>query len=187
MIPVGYLLNKPEGLDGDPGLYYDYIVAGNGLFIKATNSLLAATVQVAEAKVRGLEPLSETIELSHGKIPQVIADFAISTLAENPLEERFLAVTYPEATQYPQHYHLEVPDQEGGGASVTYQRMAKTVLDIHSHGTMEAWFSWIDDRDEQGLGLYMVVGKLHSLFPEVLLRVGVYGYFRPLEKEDVFA
>ena len=186
MIPVGYLLNKREGLAGDPGVYYDYIVAGNGLFVRASSPLLGATVQVAEATVRGLEPLAETVDFPHGMIPRMLADFAIKLLAENPLEERFLAVRWQEGTQYPQRYHLSVPHQEGTGASVTYERLPRTVLDIHSHGTMPAWFSPTDNDDEQGLGLYMVVGKLHTLFPEFMLRVGVYGYFRPLEKAEVF-
>ena len=34
MKPVGYMLHKEEGLSGEPGLYYDYIVAENGLFIR---------------------------------------------------------------------------------------------------------------------------------------------------------
>jgi PRTRC genetic system protein A len=59
-------------------------------------------------------------------------------------------------------------------------------MDIHSHGHMKAWFSGTDNTDEQGLRLYMVVGRLDTLLPEVELRLGVYGYFIPLSVEDVF-
>jgi len=51
---------------------------------------------------------------------------------------------------------------------------------------MKAFFSMTDNVDEQGLRLYMVVGKLNSLFPEAKLRVGVYGYFAPIRMEDIF-
>ncbi|MFR8333638.1 MAG: hypothetical protein ACLU9S_15810 [Oscillospiraceae bacterium] len=37
--------------------------------------------------------------------------------------------------------------------------------DIHSHNSMEAFFSSKDDQDERGTGPYFVVGELRPLFP----------------------
>lgn len=42
-----------------------------------------------------------------------------------------------------------------------------------------------DDKDETGLKLYAVVGRL-NVTPVVRLRVGVYGYFHSLTWRDVF-
>ncbi|MDO8715567.1 MAG: hypothetical protein Q7J73_01985, partial [Dehalococcoidales bacterium] len=42
-----------------------------------------------------------------------------------------------------------------------------------------------DDKDETGLKLYAVVGRLNAA-PVVKLRVGVYGYFQTLAWRDVF-
>ena len=61
-----------------------------------------------------------------------------------------------------------------------------SVMDIHSHGHMDAFFSCTDDSDEKGLRLYVVVGRLDTLLPEVEIRLGVYGYFIPLSVEEVF-
>jgi len=180
MKTVGYLLNTREGLDGEPGLFYDYILAGNGVFARVRGPLLAATVLIGKAHVRGLLPLEETVELPRGKIPRYFYDLALSTLVADLCHEHYLAVTWDG------RYHLTYPSQEGSGGGVTYERLPSTVLDIHSHGTMSAFFSWTDNRDEQGLGLYMVVGRLGMLWPEVELRVGVYGYFAPISVEDVF-
>ena len=180
MKTVGYLLNTREGLDGAPGLYYDYILARNGVFVRARGPLMAATVLIGEAHVRGLLPLEKTVELPQGKMPRYFYDLALSTLAEDRSNEQYLAVTWDG------QYHLNYPSQEGSGGGVTYERLPSTVLDIHSHGTMSAYFSYTDNMDEQGLGLYMVVGKLDMLWPEVELRVGVYGYFAPLQLKEVF-
>ncbi|MBI4284525.1 MAG: Mov34/MPN/PAD-1 family protein, partial [Chloroflexi bacterium] len=65
--------------------------------------------------------------------------------------------------------------------------MPNTVVDIHSHAGMSAFFSSTDNRDEQGLRLYMVVGRLDTLAPEREMRVGVYGYFSPVDLGDIFA
>jgi hypothetical protein len=51
---------------------------------------------------------------------------------------------------------------------------------------MGAYFSRTDDADEQGLGLYAVVGRLDTDRPEVVLRAGCYGHFLPLPWEAVF-
>ena len=180
MNPVGYLINTKGGQQGEPGVYYDYILAGNGLFVRARNLYLTATVQVSYAEVRGLAPMKEAVELLWGRIPRSFYELSVNTLAVDPREERFLAITCDD------RYHIKVPAQEGTSGGVTYDRVPNTVLDIHSHGSMGAFFSSTDNFDEQRLGLYMVVGDLHTLLPEVKIRMGVYGYFAPLKVGEVF-
>ena len=180
MRPIGYLLNTKEGPEGEPGLFYDYILAGNGLFVRARSPLLGATVLITPAEVRGLLPLEEKVELTQGRIPWMLYDLAVSVLAAEPNRERYLAVTWEGK------YHLKVPSQEGTAGGVEYERLPNTVLDIHSHGTMRAFFSGTDDRDEQGFRIYMVMGRFDTLLPDVEIRVGVYGYFAPLVLHEVF-
>lgn len=183
MIPVGYLTNTAEGLAGEPSLFYDYILASNGLFIRARGPLLAATVRIAEAEVRGLLPLEERVELPKGKIPQHWFDFAMFIFTNEREVEHYFAIIWEEDQG---GYCIKEPPQQRGETSVKYATLPNTVVDIHSHGSMGAFFSNTDDQDEQGLRLYMVVGKLNTLFPEVRLRVGVYGYFRGIPLEEVF-
>ena len=180
MKPVGYLINTREGLQGEAGLYYDYVLAQDGLFVRAASPHIRATVLAAGAPVRGLAPLQESLELPLGKIPRHIYDLALSILATRPQEEHYLALTWEG------EYRLRDPAQEGHGASVSYERLPSTVLDIHSHGPMKAFFSGTDNQDEQGLRLYMVIGRLDTLMPEFELRVGAYGYFASLWFDEVF-
>ena len=179
--PVNYLTNSLTGLQGEAGVFYDYILAANGLFIQAKNAHLAATICIAPAEVRGLAPLEESIQLLHGKIPMYLLNLALSVLCIKPDIEQYLAVTWQD------NYSLGIPSQSQTAASVTYETLPVTVLDIHSHvGGVPARSSPIDNIDEQGFRLYAVVGDLHNLFPTVKLRLGIYGYFMPLEKEDIF-
>jgi PRTRC genetic system protein A len=180
MNPVGYLLNTRAGLAGEPGLFYDYILAGNGLFIQARGPLLVARVNIAAVDVRGLAPVDEKVELTHGRIPMRLYNLVGSVMAVDRYRERFLAVTWEG------EYRLREPWQDRGGDGVTYERLPDTVLDIHSHGMIEAFCSGTDNRDEQGLKLYAVIGRVDMLMPEVKLRVGIYGYFAPIEFEEVF-
>ncbi|GAJ12486.1 unnamed protein product, partial [marine sediment metagenome] len=56
---VGYMTNHLDGLSGEKGLYYNYILASNGLFIEAENPSIAARVLVAECEIRGLAPMEK--------------------------------------------------------------------------------------------------------------------------------
>src|SRR4030067_1209166 len=171
---VAYLVNYHEGSSGEKGIYYNYILAANGLFIEASHPMLAARVPVSECEVRGLAPMKAKIRLTYGSIPQHFFDLALDTFLAAPDKEHYVAVTAAAG------YHFYVPVQDEGDASVVYEVGDSVVLDIHSHGHMPAFFSrQTDDKDETGLKLYAVGGRLNAT-PVVKLRGGVYRYFHSL-------
>ncbi len=176
---VGYLVNYPDGISGERGIYYNYVLSANGLFIEASNPMLAARVPIAECEVRGLVSMKPKIALTYGSIPQHFFDLALDTFLAAPDREHYVAVTAAAG------YHFYVPVQDESGASVVYEVGDSVVLDIHSHGHMRAAFSPQDNTDETGLKLYAVVGRLNAT-PVVKVRVGVYGYFCNLTWRDVF-
>lgn len=179
MKPVGYLVKYPDGLSGERGLFYNYILASNGLFVEAENPIIAARIPAAECEVRGLAPMETTITLTYGSIPQRFWDLALDVFLADPDKEHYIAVTADAG------YDFYVPVQDGSSGGVTYEVGEKVVLDIHSHGCMGAGFSRTDNEDETGLKLYGVVGNLDAI-PVVKLRIGVYGYFKTLAWGEVF-
>ena len=54
-------------------------------------------------------------------------------------------------------------------------------MDIHSHNSMKAVFSAIDDQDERSTRLYLVIGRLDRFFPEISARISCGGSFVPIE------
>ena len=38
--PVGYLTNTLTGIEGEPGVFYDYILAAGGVYLRAKNAHL---------------------------------------------------------------------------------------------------------------------------------------------------
>lgn len=181
MRPVGHLVNKPEGPEGTPGSFYTYWLAGNGVFVDADSPCLKARVRIANPSVRGLKPLETRLELKNGPIPKRLWDFALSVFTADIRRERYLVVVWEDGA-----YRIRQPAQDRDTASVTYEYLPNAVMDIHSHGTMGAFFSGTDDRDEQGFRLYMVVGRLDRLIPDIKIRVGVYGYFAPVRFNEIF-
>lgn len=184
MRPVGYLKKHIDGLEGERGLYYDYVLASNGLFIEAEGNLIAARVPVAECEIRGLAPLEPKVVLRHGRIPRHFFDLALNTMLTTPDKERYVAVTWNDGYIYVAGknqkgtgaYHIVVPKQaadkehfgegidagHGSGAGVAYLSPDNVLLDMHTHPKMRAVFSFTDNRDETGLKLYGVIGHCGS-------------------------
>ena len=59
-------------------------------------------------------------------------------------------------------------------------------MDIHSHNSMRAFFSAIDDQDEKATRLYTVIGRLDSFFPEIKTRISNGGKFLEIDPVEVF-
>ncbi|MDD4987071.1 MAG: hypothetical protein PHQ43_15140 [Dehalococcoidales bacterium] len=178
--PAGYLIHTQNGLEGEPGFIYDYVLAENGLFLEASSPLLAARICIAPGLVRGLAPQREFILLPHGKIPGRLYELALSILYDNAVRECYLAVTWEDG------YRLRMPLQMRQPGDVKYQVLEKTVMDIHSHPDMAAVSSTTDDEDEQGFRLSLIVGHLNKPEPDVRLRLAMYGYYQKLELGEVF-
>jgi len=166
------------------GLAYDYVLAGDGLYLVTENSLLGVRVPVARCAVRGLPPLYSACELKHGRLPLELWERIVALGRAFAVYDRevLCAVTYDADAGY----HLVVPRQLVRRDNVYYRPPANVVLEIHSHHRYSACFSATDDADEQRLSLYGVIGRLDTERPEVSLRVGAYGYCLPVPWETVF-
>ena len=53
-------------------------------------------------------------------------------------------------------------------------------IDIHSHNSMEARFSQVDDEDERTTRIYIVVGRLDKFFPDITVRMSCGGSYLEL-------
>ena len=179
--PVGYLVNHPGGLAGVQGIGYDYVLGSGGVYVQSQGANMTARVLVAPGAVRGLAPVAEKVQLTHGPIPASLFKLGLRWLQDAPDTERFFAVRWDGGG-----YRLVVPPQAGTATRLAYQPPAGVVAELHSHGTSRSFFSATDDRDEQGFRIYGVVGRLDALRPELRLRVGVYGHFAPVEWSQVF-
>ncbi len=174
--PVGYLINEKSGLRGERGEYYDYVVAGNGVFIEVEGDLMAARIPISKASIRGLVELTPKFVLRHGPIPIDLLYQAVNKMRLEPTTELYAAVIWVDPD-----YRVRFPAQLGDQAHVNYAVPdGRIILDLHSHGSMEAFFSPKDDADEQALRIYGVVGNLPGA-PCLKLRVGVYGYFMAVD------
>ena len=142
--PVGYLVNHPGGLAGVQGIGYDYVLGSGGVYVQSQGAHLTARVTVAPGAVRGLAPVAEKVQLTHGPIPAQLFELGLRWFQDAPDTERFFAVRWDG-----EGYRLVVPPQAGTATRLAYQPPAGVVAEFHSHGSSRAFFSATDDRDEQ--------------------------------------
>ena len=175
------MINHQSGLEGTQGPGYDYIMAANGLFLQAENENITARICIAHSQVRGLEKTTEKVELRHGPIPAGLIIEGARWMQQTPAQERYFAILWKT-----NRYQIEKPAQIGQSSKVEYQTTRNAVAEFHSHALHTAFFSATDDKDEQGLRVYGVIGRLDLPDPQMLMRLGVYGYFHELKWHQVF-
>lgn len=180
---VEYLVAR-DGVPPRRGLAFDYLLAGDGLYLVAENDDLQVRVPIARCEVRGLPLVYPACNLRHGRLPQWMWDAIVWAAHVGYMRGRevLLAVVFDASVGY----RLTVPTQIAGPERVVYRPLASAVLEIHSHGPHSAIFSSTDDHDELGLRLYGVIGRLGTDRPEVALRAGAYGHYLSVPWETVF-
>lgn len=163
--------------------FYQYVIAREGLYLRAANDALEAMVLVAPAD-RDLNGLAELAEYVQLRIPHIPGPFltAVRASARRNLPNEAMYQFRREGNEW----KVAMPKQFATPVSLTFDDQPETLLDLHSHGAMSAFFSSTDNGDEQGLRLYVVIGKVDSDAPEILCRVGVYGHFLTVSATDIF-
>lgn len=91
-------------------------------------------------------------------------------------EERRYRIRVPVQKVGKAHISVVIPPDEAIDAD-RYVHVA----DIHSHNSMPALFSRIDDHDELATRIYIVVGCLNQIAPSISARISVGGRFVPID------
>lgn len=93
-----------------------------------------------------------------------------------------------------EEYVVRIPPQEVSKARVNADLSRDGLdetrylhyMDIHSHNSMAAKFSPVDDQDERATRLYVVLGRLDRFFPEITVRMSCGGTYCELDPALVF-
>lgn len=166
-------------------IFYEFWLAGGGVYLRAKRTGLEVLMPIADCEVRGLPDLHPFVRLDYPSIPRELLARAleIARQAKNewnrPIEKLF-HLSFDERAG---HWRLEVPAQIQTAGSVipvvseTGSSYERAILELHSHNVMAAFFSAVDDEDEaRSFRLFGVIGRIFQK-PEIRLRVGVFGYF----------
>ncbi|MDH6373778.1 hypothetical protein M2444_005621 [Paenibacillus sp. PastF-3] len=135
-----------------------------------------------------LDQCQEGFKLSLPKIPEHLMLQLLSFFSDySDLEVEVMGVFYWDRIN--KKYVVNVPHQKVSKESIDpnyteFRPDLMRVAEIHSHNTMRAYFSTIDDNDEVGTMLYGVIGRMIKgdgvIRFDIKTRAGVAGKFLPL-------
>lgn len=167
--------------DAAPGI--SWIVAANGIFKRGVNDRLDLLIRVAplEAPIAGLSMLLPHVRWAPW--PQRLPAGFLTALLGNARQAMSAgALARPVEKQYFIVFrdggpHLITPrgqDATAGRVSYVMPVRGSILVDLHSHHELPAFFSQVDDRDDVGLSVSVVVGRIFTR-PELACRLNVYG------------
>jgi len=129
----------------------------------------------------------ELFDMSLPKIPSYLLDTIVMRFKSNLMMEDMIQIYYSIKSK---SYYLVHPEVVCDKISVRYQMTHSKdilVMSIHSHNTMPAIFSEIDDEDEVYTGLFGVIGDLDKKTISMSFRAGMEGKFKSLYYADIFS
>lgn len=157
---------------------YDYVLAANGVYLRAKRAGLYVQFPVAGGVIHDLQSLEDQIVFEYPRVPERIVtemlDRSQRVVFPN-VEVLFHLVYEAEA------WTLYEPPQVRSGWSVRpaedgpRSSYAKAIIEVHSHFSERAFWSPGDTQEEQGFRIYAVLGSVMTK-PEILTRIGVYGH-----------
>lgn len=162
------------------------VVAANGLFVQMKLDWLDC-VHCLTPQGFGL-PLpygnvAETLSFSFGVLPIRLIEQFVEAARRSLPNEAAGALIYSRSSGglrlalcepmrcSPAHIDYRVP------AMAADETLA---VDLHSHGRLAAFWSDEDNRDDQGIKVAGVFGRLHEAQPDACFRLVINGLYRPL-------
>ena len=171
------------------GKLYRYVLAANGIFVYARNDFFEALIPVKAISsplqfVRGLELAEPFFKIMQKVEFKLLEDIILAARYYTPRESLFYF-------QYLDQEHLwwaKLPQQHSDQASVCpdSQFGPYIPMEIHSHNTMDAFFSPTDDADETGFRVYGVLGHVYRAVVDIKMRISIYGHRYIIPYESVF-
>ena len=159
-----------------------YLWAGNGIFRSVSRTEFNATIAHSLVTTPGLTKLSPNFELLVSQVPQDKVKGIIDRINQHPnLEQLFYL--YWRGTGW----EVICPEQECTPTSCICleQHPEPAAIEIHSHGSMRAFFSSTDDREENGCRISTVIGRSKGQL-EIVSRVCAHGLFLDVSSDRIY-
>lgn len=159
-----------------------YLWAGNGIFRSVSRTEFLATIAHSSVTTPGLTELSPNFELIVPKVSQDKVKGIIDRINQHPdLEQLFYL--YWRGTAW----EVICPEQECTPTNCISleQHPEPAAIEIHSHGSMGAFFSATDNQEENGCRISTVIGRSNNQL-EIVSRVCAHGLFLNVSSDRIY-
>ncbi|HMS09267.1 MAG TPA: hypothetical protein PKE66_07275 [Pyrinomonadaceae bacterium] len=164
---------------------FEYLLAGNGLFVRAKRGEFAVSLPLSIQKISGLPNAPVGISWTKPRIPASLWQQVLLHARESHSSSRFKEEVYLIFWDK-QHgeWHWRASGRESNWASTiaddTLPEYAECCIELHTHPPGALNFSGADDRDELGkFRIFAILIDVHDK-PKIRFRCGVYDHLIPI-------
>lgn len=168
-----------------------FLLAKDGLWVQIKRAWLDLTVPLATQCVMPIPcgELSQIMQFNFGKLPTHFLMQFIKDARANLPNECAAWFIWNEVSGEMRYVLLEAEQASIGAVTYLCPELAEgehLVADIHSHGSMSAFFSFQDNEDDKTeVKIAIVVGNVDSTDVSIKMRLCANGYFVELPCEAI--
>ena len=181
---IGHRIAK-ERFEPVEAILYDYLLAGNGVLLKARREEFTVSVPLVFREIKGLPIVFVGIEWHKPKVPSRIWDeiclhARISNSKESFKEEIYLIYWNNERDSWQWSTSSRDRTYASTIADDSLPEYSEACIEIHTHPDGAYQFSSADDRDESGkFRIFGIIVDVHDK-PKIGFRCGIYDHLIPI-------
>lgn len=187
MAPPKLVGHRIAASENDPieAAMFEYLLAGNGLFVRAERTEFAVSVPLSAQRISGLKSTSNAISWTRPRIAkslwQEILSHARNEHTSSSFKEEVYLIYWDKLREA---WQWKASGREHTWASTvaddTLPEYADCCIELHTHPPGALNFSRADDRDELGkFRIFAILIDIHDK-PKIRFRCGVYEHLVPI-------
>ena len=170
---------------------YDYLLAGNGLFIRAKRKEFSVCLPLSRLSIKGLPTVENEIIWHKPRIPsriwqEILGNARMSGDSAEFKEDVYAVYWHEKNSEWEWKNISKTRNYACVIADDTLEEYKDAGLEIHTHPANAIYFSQMDDRDEQGkFRIFGILIDINNPNPKVRFRCGIYDYFVNIPAADI--
>lgn len=164
-------------------IMFEYLMAGNGLFIRAKRREFSVCLPVCSQQIKGLPNSNSGIVWHKPKIPvgiweEILSEARWANDFTKFKEDVFVVFWHEESCEWRWKRISRERKKAATIADDTLLEYGEACIELHTHPKGANHFSQADDADECGkFRIFGILTGIHSIFPKLRLRCGVFDNF----------
>ena len=179
---IGHKISSAEEKE-ITAVMFEYLMAGNGLFVRAKRREFSVCLPLSRVEVKGLPETEGKIIWNKPRISstvwqEILADARFRNDFSDFKEDVFIIFWHEEGGEWGWKRISRERQRASTIADDTLDEYGNACIELHTHPAGAIHFSRADDEDESGkFRIFGILTDIHSKLPKIRFRCGVYDHF----------
>ena len=179
---VGHKISSADA-EEVTAVMFEYLMAGNGLFVRAKRREFSVCLSLCRQVVKGLPEAKSGIVWHKTRIPsriwqEILADARFRNDFSDFKEDVFVVFWHEKSGEWRWKRISRERQRASTIADDSVEEYGEACIELHTHPDGAIHFSRADDEDESGkFRIFGILTDIHSSLPKIRFRCGVYDHF----------